>query len=257
MIAPSDSTKFVIVGTQRSGTTWIRTTLDSHPSITALGELFLFGRRFPRLTGTGKEIEASYRNYIGDSARLRMHDLISRQSAVERFLDETYANHGPGAIGFKFMRSHSRQFPSVVPYILKHKVAVLQVTRENVLKTLVSRETAKRRKLFHTRSAVPNIQLTLDTSALVPSLEEIATDNAELAKTFSVSRYMRVTYEDFVRNKDAELQKIYDFLCVDSVNDVSSQLRKINPDRLSDIITNYNEVTAALRNTPFSFCTEQ
>lgn len=250
-------TKFVIVGTQRSGTTWIRTTLDNHPTISALGELFLFGRRFPRLTDTGKEIEGSYRNFIDGSAKRRVYDLVRRHSAVEHFLDITYASNGPGAVGFKFMRSHARQFPSVVQYLLRENIAVVQVVRENVLKTLVSRETAKRRKLFHTSSAVPNIRLSLEINTLVRSLEGIATDNFELANTFSASTYLRVSYEDFVANRTTELRRICDFLNVEPIVDVSSHLKKINPDRLSDIISNYDEVSTVLKDTPFHSCLDE
>lgn len=249
------STKFVIVGVQRTGTTWIRTTLNNHPSIQALGEVFLFSRgRFSMWRTEGRGIEQSYGDYIEQSARGRLMHFVNRRRIVERYLEQLFSRQDFQAVGFKLMRTQAKQFPMIVPYARKHKVRVIHVVRDNVLKTHISRETAKRRKLAHSTSHVPVQRITLRTSGLVSKLHQIASDNFEWERVFADSPYMRLTYESFVVDRTTELSRLYSFLSVEPVHGVASNLVKINPQAIRDVLANYAEVCRSLEGTPYEWC---
>lgn len=248
-------TRFVILGTQRTGTTWIRTTLNSHPGILALGEVFLYSHgRFPLRRKAGLDVEDSYRRFIEASVKRRVLHHLARPRVVEEYLDALYSRRGHEAIGFKLMRTHCRQFPSVVPYLLERHIPAIHVVRRNVLKTLISRETARQRKLFHARKGVPVAKIRIDAAALPGSLESIDADNAAWERIFGDSVYLKLSYESFVENRERELERIYDFLAVPSHPEVESDLVKLNPESLQDILLNYDEVAASLKGTRFEWC---
>jgi hypothetical protein len=252
------TSRFVILGIQRTGTTWIRTTLDSHPAILTLGEVFLHSHgRFPFRRKAGLDVQQNYRSYIEKSARRRVQHWFNRPALVADYLQHLYTQPGYDAIGFKLMRTHCKMFPTVVPYLLDEKVPAIHVVRRNVLKTLISRESARQRKLFHAKSDVPVKKIKIDVASLLPTLERIAADNQEWETIFRNARYLQVSYESFVSNKELELRRMYEFISVKPDVGVSSNLVKINPDSIKDVVINYDEICRALENTRFSCFLDQ
>lgn len=249
------ASKFVIVGIQRTGTTWIRTTLNNHPSILALGEVFLYSRgRFPLRRTEGQGIEQSYGDFVEQSARRKLMHFVNRRGIVQDYLEQLFAQQDFEAVGFKLMRTQAKQFPMIVPYALRKKVRVIHVVRDNVLKTHISRETARRRKLAHSTSHVSVQQIALPTKGLVSKLDQISSDNFEWECVFADSPYMRLTYESFVAERDTELSRLYSFLSVEPDHGVSSNLVKINPQAIRDVLTNYADVCRSLEGTPYEWC---
>jgi LPS sulfotransferase NodH len=171
---------------------------------------------------------------------------------VTDYLQRLYAQPGFDAVGFKLMRTHCRQFPTVVQYLVNEMVPAIHVVRRNVLKTVISRETTRQRKLFHAKSNVPVQKISIDVKSLLPALERIVADNKEWERIFSNSPYLQVSYESFVSYREAELRRIYEFLSVKPDISVSSSLVKINPDAIRDVLLNYEEVCRVLEGTPFA-----
>jgi hypothetical protein len=253
--APGKPTRFAIVGVQRTGTTWIRTTLNDHPAILALGEVFLYSHgRFPFRRRAGADVEHSYRKFLDDSLARKFRHHAGRAGLVREYLDHLYSRPGFEAIGFKLMRTQCDQFPMVVDFLLQEDVRIIHVVRRNVLKTLISRETARQRKLFHAKGSVPVAKITLDIASLRSALDRISDDNAYWTRIFGRSAYLQLSYEGFVTDKNTELHRIYEFLCVVPDHEVSSNLVKINPDDLSEVVSNFPEVRRALNATPYAWC---
>jgi LPS sulfotransferase NodH len=150
--------KFIILGFQRSGTSWLETMLNSHPEILCLGELFYFASgRIPFLNPRGRKTDYSYRKYVETSRRNRMMHFLNRKKAVFECLENVYSDQKNNAIGFKLMYDQAKTFSRVVSYIENKQIRVLHLVRKNVLKTMISLYSAKNRKLYHTTK-----QITLD-----------------------------------------------------------------------------------------------
>lgn len=248
-------TRFAIVGVQRTGTTWIRTTLNDHPSILALGEVFLYTHgRFPFGRRAGTDVAGNYRAYVTASRKRRLRHFFDRPRLVTEYLQHVYARPGLQAVGFKMMRTQVAAFPMVTDYLLRERIHIIHVVRKNVLKTLISRESAARRKLFHAEKSVPVKAVVLDVQSLRRSLDAISADNAYWERTFRASNYMQLAYEDFASDKVKQLDAIYDFLAVTPNHEVSSSLIKINPEAVSDVVVNFAEVERALDATPYAWC---
>jgi hypothetical protein len=54
-----------------------------------------------------------------------------------------------------------------------------------------------------------------------------------------------------VINREAESRRVLDFLNIDQVAPLTTDLVKLNPDSLEDMIENYEEVKQALSGTDF------
>ena len=131
-MTPQAVTRFIVLGTQRAGTTLVRTCLDSHPAIRCIGETF-------DIAYAG---ELGYRAWCSSSPIRRMRHRLDRGRLVSAYLDELFGQPGYRAIGLKYMYNHTKLFERLVPYVLEHRVRVIHVVRENALKTFVSRAAA-------------------------------------------------------------------------------------------------------------------
>ena len=253
----SPATRFVVVGTQRTGTTLVRTALDAHGSIRCIGEAFLIRRgRFPFWRRTGTTITGGYRQFIDASTAHAIGHLVWRRNTVIRFLDHLYGAIDVSAVGFKLMYGQIRKFPEVLDYLMARDVRVLHVVRTNVLKTHISRVSAQNRRLYHTTRSVQAERLTISPKHLVGHLRRISEESAKLGRIFNRSQYLTLAYEDFVSHQPAQNARICAFLNVEPDPTMSSTLVKINPDRLCDLLENYDEIEAALAGTEYEWCLE-
>jgi LPS sulfotransferase NodH len=243
-------TKFVIVGTQRSGTTFIRHCLISHEDVNCHGELFL--NKYP--------FNGAYRIYRNRNIARKLRHYLARAGLVREYLDEIYRSCEGDAVGFKLMYSQIRTlpyaYPSVLNYIDDNKIKVVHVIRKNVLKTHVSRCTAMQRKLYHAKEKVDVSKITLNTRDVLKALNRISRENEWWQLRYSGGDYYSVCYEDFVRNKEEESAGLLRFLNVADDQVLTSKIVKINPDRLQDIVENYDDLYKVITGSKFEYCLE-
>jgi len=64
--------------------------------------------------------------------------------------------------------------------------------------------------------------------------------------------YLEITYEELVEDKDVTLGKVFDFLDVERIN-TSTKMKKQNPEPLSELIINYEELSKEILNSEFSY----
>lgn len=239
--------KFVVVGVQRTGTTLIRTAIDSHPDIYCAGEVFKVASLRVEQSYRGEDGYAQYKS----KNRLNVLKHYLRRSALTReYLDHLYATGAHQAIGFKLMYNQSRQFPTIIPYLKSQQVKVIHVVRENTLKTLVSRLTARVRGKYHSTVQLGAIKISLPIATLVKRLQGIEYQSRQWGEVFGGDNYVRVVYEEFVQNQSEESARIVDYIGVRKLA-IESPLVKLNPDDLSDIVENYDQVVRVLKGTPF------
>ena len=240
--------KFVLVGTQRSGTTYIRQCLNSHEDILCHGEIFL--KNYPGEVGYFKSIK-------GQCCHTFLHAFM-RPLQVRKYLDYYYSQSDYQATGFKLMYSQVRwipySFPSVLRYINNNNVAVIHLVRHNVLKTYVSREVAKRRKIYHSKRKEEIAKIRIEASKLITELRSIQYENEWWSKRFSLGDYFSLSYESFIAEKEKESRKLLSFLGINDYQELSSSNVKITPETLSDVIENFSDVENCLKGSEFAHC---
>lgn len=242
--------KFIVAGVQRSGTTLVTTSLDSHPDIHCAGELFKMRR--PR--GRVEVLDGGYRAYLDSALWLKLADRLLRRRVVYGFLDGFFEHQDFKAVGFKLMNNHTvpGQFPMAVPYLIDRQVSIIHVIRENVFKTYLSRLVAQNRRVFHATQEPGELpRLTVPTTDLKRKLSRIEEQGSRLTELFSGSvPYVACVYENYVADPQAEGWKLLSFLGV-PVATLRSPLVKLGSDDLSEVVDNMDEVRLSVRGTRY------
>jgi hypothetical protein len=257
---------FILVGTQRSGTTLLRSALDRHPEILCLGEVFYLNKalRTQGKLSRGKDLSdgfsawraLSYQAYMERSVARRMGHWLFRGGMTRKYLDKLYATQGYGAIGFKMMANQLDKFPAVLPYIKDKGISVVHMLRENPFDILLSRLSMLARGYAHSASkAGEAVTLHVPTGALVKDLRAIRDEGLRWKSVFEASApYMLVTYERFVQDRQAVSRELLAFLGVDVEAGLESELVKLNTAPVSEMVSNIEEVRACLNKSEFDWC---
>ncbi len=244
---------FVVVGTQRTGTSLIRTRLDSHPDVHCHGEVFKLGKNpYSRPGG--------YWDFRRRSIGRRVVSLLSPERSVADYLDELYGGTSATATGFKLMLSQCDRRPYLW-HLLDHRgVSAIWVRRRNVLKTLVSRRAAASTGVYHVSESLQvggsakqkvRAQVDLPIASLVADLDAVAGETDRwLERLRRGIRYMEIDYESYVTDRAAGDRAMLGFLGVRAL-ELSSDLEKVNPEQLEDVVRNYAEVQGRLRGTRY------
>lgn len=248
--------KFILLSTQRSGSSWVIDLLNSHPEIRAMSELFL-----------GYETESGRPRWAGDTNILmwipytakhrQFFHRIARYGLYFKYLNEEvfYPRPGYRAIGFKLMYDQMRQHSMLFAYIKSHRVAIVHLIRRNHLDVVLSEKASHLRKMHHMKTGgeVPPIKLTVDPAELLVALEEKDRNLRKAQHTYAHLGlpYTELYYEDLLKDV-SRINDVLDFLIpnIRMVN-LSSSLRKLNPIEHRNIITNYPEIRTALSETKF------
>jgi hypothetical protein len=237
---------FILAGTQRTGTSFIESTLDSHPEICSFGEIFLFRK------GRGANIVSGYRHYINQAPAKRMvRHYLARRGLIKEYLDQLGSDCRGSAVGFKLMLGQTRILPCVPEYIRHNNYRVIQIVRRNPLKIYLSRAALRRSKVAHTDRKLKVQKIMIPTERLVSHLDKVLWENCWAERTFPDLDRLAVYYEDFVASREEQLRKISEFLGIAPYEGMKSDLIKLNPDKLSDLIENFEEVAVALKGTQY------
>ena len=248
--------KFAIVGTQRTGTSLIRTSLSSHPDILCHGEVFKLGKRPYSLVG-------GYWEYSRRNLRNRIRSLVRTREFARDYLTQLYADPSHGAIGLKLMLNQCKLRPYIWSLLTELDVKAVMVRRRNVLKTLVSRRAAEVSGVYHVSGTLPTQsavstwvakRIQVNTDTLLGDLGAIEAESAEwLERLKPRVEFIEVVYEDYVRGVNEGNRKILEFLGVPQMR-LYSDLEKVNPDKLGELVSNYEAVERMLTGTRFAEC---
>ncbi|MCB0344115.1 MAG: sulfotransferase domain-containing protein [Bdellovibrionales bacterium] len=247
-------TRFALITTQRSGSNFLRSVLNSHPEIFVYDEVLL---------ESAWEHDWSIYQFMLQSLKEDPFNITySRMLYVQRaYIDNILSEKdGRQIVGADIKYDQLMQFPSFLELMRQAGVKVIHLVRTNVLKTLVS---AERNRIMRQQGMIkpkttlaeklPPVKLPLECGPqLINSLKQrqaqIQQFSAQLPLHFP---YLEVHYESFFENDEMEsktiadsaLQNVYEFLGVKQRSaPTKSYTVKQNPARLSDSIENFEQV---------------
>jgi len=243
-------TNFVVLSTQRSGSTWVVDMLTSHPRVVAYSELFMHGGEGTPKWGQEQGLEY-WQTYSRGKHRLAKPYWLWHYLG-EAFDERPYAD----AIGFKLMYSQlTRISRPLMPMLWLKRVRIIHLIRRNALDVALSKEAgAAREGRLHARDGedVEQVGLNLDTDTLLRrmTLHERAIAGARVRFKRVGLPYTEVVYEDLAADESgfAHLFEVLGF----EPAPVTSSLQKLNPTSHEELIQNYGEVRDALAETEFA-----
>ena len=237
-------TNFVLLSTQRSGTTWLIDALNNVPGITAHGELLL---ERPRPWDAGSR---DYPGFIETDYRL------PASIAVWRYLDGLYRR--PGCVGFKLMYSQLRLHASVLPYLWSRRIQVVHLIRDNYLDMVVSLKLMRTYGRAHATKdgeRLQNPHIYLEPQAVVDDLERLDRKINAMRRLLRVLRmsHIEIHYETLV-SRPTQFEQILRFLGASNEGvELRSRLVKMRQKSHANTVTNYAEVKAALLDSRFAY----
>jgi LPS sulfotransferase NodH len=226
------STPFVVLGTQRSGTTLLITLLDSHPDVFCADEIFKLN------PSKIHHEEFSYRNY--------------KDKKIYEFLEYYFKiNNTFKAVGFKLMIDQLKVNPEILEFFKKNNMKIILVERENTLKIYVSHLIAQRTNIWAFGSPVKQTRISIDPGSIAAELDSINQKKEENRRISLEFDSLKVIYEKLIAKKEKTVMEILNFLNVNNKVELYSPLVKINTEELKDIIKNYKEIYGVLKNTKY------
>jgi len=241
-------TNFVVLTTQRNGSTWFMSLLTSLDSVSAHGELFLPRPRSPEKRW---DSDFAYPRYIESRAR---HGSL-RPFSVFAYLTTLY--NSPGSVGFKLMYSQLKQFPEIIVYLKHKRIPVVHLVRRNHLDVMISfqlKRAVGRAHILSPADRPTDMKIDIDTSTILKDLQRLQFkhDVGRRLLRFSGLPYLEVAYEDLLTD-GARLTNVLAFLNIEAPGQAPhSNILKTRLADQREVIRNYDEVRRVLENSRFA-----
>jgi len=271
--------KFVVITTQRSGSNYFCFWLNNHPNIRCHSELFL--NKYVGIDGFSYFCRSKFsRKYLSILFSNPVMKKLPGNLILSKLIDEYYnsllynpSHSGPitdneslelrdkyhirefpesdSTVGFKLMYDQLREYKALENILRKQSCKILHLIRNNVLKIYLSKITRRKRGIAHSANEVNQIKVYVNPSSLLKYIEKTIKITERMRNKFSNWDYLEVSYEEFIQDYEISRETIFDFLEVENTEVRRPVLKKLNPNSSKDIIQNYDEVSEALRNTPY------
>ena len=237
--------KFCILTTQRSGSTWLSTILDSNAKIQGFRELFI-DREFVFPDSKLDTFILYKKNNAGKKRPRITFNYLSK-------LDD-YAE-AREAIGFKLMYDQLIDYPEIIVKLIQEKYKIIHLVRENYLDAIISSKIKDEQGIVHTKVKIEPKEVYLEPMWLIKRLNKQAMKikTASIILSLLPNKVLNITYNDLRVNQEKTLSSISNFLelSLSQEDQFKSELKKSNNKSHRQIIKNYDEVNLALAETKF------
>lgn len=235
---------FAILSTQRSGSGWFETLLNSHMNVSSNGEIF-----------SVKVRRANASTIIENLDKLYNLDWFSSASK----------NECTAAVGLKWMLNQGlmQNHEQILEYFKAKGVSVIFLFRRNLLRRMISilgntydrdfklLNGTHKSHVHSPREAeiLASYKPVINTTMLIRELKQVQKTMTKALGIFNSTRHIVLYYEDVLNNR-TKLLDVQDFLRVPRRNLTSRQV-KIHKGSFSDHVANWDDVKRTLNGTEF------
>lgn len=235
---------FIVITTQRTGSSWLMDRLNNIPGTEGHMELFYHSpRREPPRAGRN-----DYPRFVESrdaAARGR------RPLAVFRYLRGLYGRRS--ATGFKMMYSQLREYPEVLAYVALHRLPVVHLVRNNHLDVLISEEIARITGRSHNTVKEAGgrqkpASVVLDPASVLSGVQRLQKKQQLMRRTLQLlpNAVQEVSYESLCEREET-FASLCRFLRIDpELGAAESALVKRQKAPRSEVVGNYDQVRAVL-----------
>jgi len=229
LIGDTNYGKFVVIARARTGSNLLLSLLNNHPQIRAYGEKF---------------------SHLGSkNTKLIFNEIFPKKSTK--------------TIGFKLFYYHPIDSEDKSIWeILKNDTnfKIIHLQRKNVLRAHISELIARKSDLWMDRGSnevgLVKKKININVDEFYRVLEKNEKHIEKVKNQFQQHKMIDVFYEDLVDNRSKTMERVFDFLNV-SNHDSKTDLIKQNPEKMNDLIMNYEELVEKLINSKYSFMLEE
>lgn len=245
------NTNFCILATQRSGSTWLVSLLDSHPQVKAFSELFIgepFAHRSDEYLPWSDEFLSLFYEF---------EQRHGGMSIVRVFQYLEILGNYPGehrAIGFKLMYSQLAKRPEILLKLISDRYRVINLVRDNPLDIIISKANLRRSGSPHFKKEQTLSAIDLDPVRLLKDLEKQHRKTQFMRNVLNLLplQVLNITYESLCDDQQAVIDSVLKFLNVDNKKvDLNSELKKISKGQYSQKIKNFEEIKLIMSGTKF------
>src|SRR5579884_270248 len=257
-------TPFVILSKPRSGSSFLRDMLNSHPDIRVYGELLLPAPSWERPLWEPNDLEFARVFVTRHIRRPRLR--ATRPYWTMRYLERVFDQPSCRAVGMKLMYEQVRQWPETWAYLLAKRVRVIHLVRRNLLDLFLSDAVREQTGIWHVtndgrpempgkKRSLDGLRIRLDPDELVRSLDHLASNQESFRRWVRLSKIpaIEIEYEQLVAEHEL-FAGVLAFLGLDP--DDWKTLRtgheKVNTKSHTELIENIDEVEARLSRTPYA-----
>ncbi|KAI5661061.1 hypothetical protein M9H77_20384 [Catharanthus roseus] len=235
---------FAILSTQRSGSGWFETLVNSHMNITSHGEIFSVKDRRKNFSTIADTLDKIYNL---------------------DWLNSASKNECTAAVGLKWMLNQGllQHHVEIVEYFKDRGVSAIFLFRRNLLRRMISilaNSYDQNAKLLngthksHVHSPqeaeiLATYKPAINTTLLIPNLRQVEEMVTKALEYFNSTRHMVLYYEDIIKNRTI-LTDVQAFLRVPQMELHSRQV-KIHRGSLSSQVENWSDVENTLKGTPY------
>jgi LPS sulfotransferase NodH len=251
---------FILLATQRTGSSWAQEMLHSHPALKVYSELFLpDARGMPMWEPSDFEFAASF-----VASRSRPPAVLTRRYWTIQYLRRLFDQRDQ-VVGFKYMYDQIPHSPEVLAYAAAARVPVVHLIRRNLLDTVISAKRAEVSRMYHVptdgRQPIPwltneraEVRVRIGPEELLSELARLARERRRIQSWLRLSRTptLEIEYEALVADP-SRFREILGFVgvgCPEAPR-LQSGLAKVRLEPRSQALVNYAELQSALSGTPF------
>lgn len=240
-------TKFIILGTGRTGSNMLVSALGQHSNSVVYGEIFN-NTRHDRLS-FGNIIHLPY---IRHQTAIKV-----REDFPVQFLEDCIFrvfHRDTAAVGFKFFYWHCQEdhWRCVWDYLKgKKEVKIVHIKRKNKLKTLVSLKLAQKSKQWiqkYPGEKKNNVTISLEFDKCLKIFNDWTEKEKFYDHYFADHPMREIIYESLCENYEKEMEDIQSFLGLKPFRLMPLTMKQ-GGRRLNNVISNYSELKEQFKHT--------
>lgn len=246
---PTTRTRFVVLCGGRTGSTWVTTSLDSHPQVGCFGELLERGAHRQRVPPRGRQDYLWFNTFMDEEGP----GGVRRPQLWNRYLRDLYAPRPDVAsIGFKLLYTQAREHAWALPMLAARRVAVIHLIRTNPFDIVLSKLMAEARGGPKHRSVgedPENPRIAVETEALVKRVrfEERKIRIGRGAVKALAMPVVELRYEDLLEDAGGEFDRVLAWMGLPPMGEaLRGSTQRLNEQPYEDTITNFGQVSDVL-----------
>jgi LPS sulfotransferase NodH len=192
---------------------------------------------------------------------LRYHEIFAEHNRekgkdFDRILSKLYQKQNKmiRAVGFKLFYYHLTN-EEWEKFLQHEDFKIIHLIRTNRLRTLVSLEIAYKTDHWISTAKKDNLHakiIKLNPDTIMKNIKNIEAFENTITERYKNRKLLTIVYEDLVKDKASEFKRVGEFLGVTNLDLGKIYLEKQNPEDLSLLISNFDEISQILKSSRFA-----